>query len=421
MIGESLAIALHALGANKLRTVLTMLGIIIGVGAVIALLAIGQGASAAVAARFSSLGTNVITVVSGSQTVGGVRTASGNSTTLTAEDTEALLDPATAPAVQAVAPERNFFGQVIAGGLNTNTRIIATTPGYQEVNDLYVASGEFFTDEQNDQRAAVAVLGATTAENLFSGADPIGETIRVTAGGGQGGGGTAITLRIIGVMQAKGGTGFNNRDDAVYIPLLTGLTKLSSSRSASGSQQVNSISVKARSAKEIDAATAQVSAILTERLGSPDAFQIRNVQDQIDAQKQSSATLTILLGAIAGISLVVGGIGIMNIMIVSVTERTREIGIRKAVGAKRQDILWQFLMEALMVSILGGVIGIAAGLGTAALVDGRSLNGQQIQTVVVPGSIVLAFGVSAAIGLFFGIYPASRAARLHPIEALRYE
>jgi putative ABC transport system permease protein len=421
MLTESLSIALRALGANKLRTVLTMLGIIIGVGAVIALLAIGEGASAAVESRFSSLGTNVLTVVSGPQNVGGVRTSAGSSATLTADEAEALLDPVAAPAVAAVAPERNFFGQVVAAGLNTNTRIIATTPGYQDVNDFFVASGEFFSDEQNEQRAAVAVLGATTAQNLFSGADPIGETIRVTSGGGQGGGGTSLNLRVIGVMQAKGGTGFNNRDDAVYIPLLTGLSKLSASRSATGAQQVNSISVKATSSKDIEAATTQITAILTERLKSPDAFQIRNVQDQVDAQKQASQTLTILLGAIAGISLVVGGIGIMNIMIVSVTERTREIGIRKAVGAKRQDILFQFLMEALVVSILGGLLGIAAGLGTSELVNGRSLNGQQIQTVVQPASIALAFGVSAAIGLFFGIYPASRASRLRPIEALRYE
>jgi putative ABC transport system permease protein len=415
MMSESLRIALRALGANKLRTVLTMLGIVIGVGAVIALLAIGRGASAAVASGYASLGTNVIYVLPGSQSSNGVRSAAGSAQTLSNDDAEAIANSDAAPAVLAVASERSYFGQVVANGTNTNTRITATTPGYQQVLDFYPASGEFFTDEQLESRATVAVLGATTAQNLFGDSDPIGQTIRVNAGG------ASVNLRVIGVMQPKGGTGFANKDDQILIPLTTGQARLQSARTASGAQSISQIDIKATSAKDIQAAIEQVTAIMTERQRSPDAYQIRNVQDQIDAQEASSQTLTILLGAIAGISLVVGGIGIMNIMIVSVTERTREIGIRKAVGAKRQDILSQFLMEALVVSLLGGVIGILTGLGTAQLVDGKSLNGQQIQTVVAPASLVLAFGVSAAIGLFFGIYPASRAARLNPIEALRYE
>jgi putative ABC transport system permease protein len=415
MIGESLQIALRALTANKLRTALTMLGIIIGVGAVIALLAIGQGASAAVESRFSSLGTNTFYVVPGSFNFGGVRSASGQAPTLTYEHAQAVAESENISAVAAIAPERFFFGQVIAQGLNTNTRIIATTPTYQEVVSFYPARGEFFTDEHVEQRALVAVLGATTATNLFGDSDPIEQTIRVNAGG------QSVNLRIIGVMEPKGGTGFANKDDQVLVPLSTGLSKLQNARNANGAQQISQIDVKARTSKDIALAITQVQAVLQEKERNPDAFQIRNVQDQIDAQKQASDTLTILLGAIAGISLVVGGIGIMNIMIVSVTERTREIGIRKAVGAKQKDILLQFLMEALTVSIVGGLVGILAGIGTSGLVDGRSLNGQEIQTVVVPASILLAFGVSAAIGLFFGIYPASRAARLHPIQALRYE
>ncbi len=415
MIGESLTIALRALTANKLRTALTMLGIIIGVGAVIALLAIGQGASAAVESRFSSLGTNTIYVVPGQSMFGGVRSAAGSAPTLTYDDATALANSDALPAVVALAPERLFFGQVIAQGLNTNTRITGTTPNYQDVISFYPAKGEFFTNDQLEQKALVAVLGDTTATNLFGESDPIGQSIRVNSGG------SSINLRVIGVMQQKGGTGFTNKDDQVIVPISTALAKMQSARTAGGAQQISQIDVKARTSKEVPDAIQQVTAAMSARNRSPDAFQIRNTQDQVAAQKEASDTLTILLGAIAGISLVVGGIGIMNIMIVSVTERTREIGIRKAVGAKRKDILLQFLMEALVVSILGGLLGILAGLGTSQFVKGKQLSGQEIQTVVVPGSIVLAFGVSAAIGLFFGIYPASRAARLNPIEALRYE
>ncbi len=415
MIGESLQIALRALTANKLRTALTMLGIIIGVGAVIALLAIGQGASAAVESRFSALGTNTIYVVPGQQNTGGVRSAAGSAQTLSLDDAEALA-AAQLPAVVAIAPERTFFGQIIVSGVNTNARIAGTTPAYQDVISFYPASGEFFTDQQVEEKALVAVLGQTTATNLFADSDPIGQTIRINAGGG-----ASVNLRVIGVMQPKGGTGFTNRDDQVLVPITTALAKLQNARTATGAQQIQQIDVKARSSNDVNLAVEQVTAFMTERLRNPDAFQVRNVQDQIDAQKEASDTLTILLGAIAGISLVVGGIGIMNIMIVSVTERTREIGIRKAVGAKQKDILLQFLMEALVVSVFGGLLGIGAGIGTSYLVEGQSLNGQEIQTVIAPASIVLAFGVSAAIGLFFGIYPASRAARLNPIEALRYE
>jgi ABC-type antimicrobial peptide transport system permease subunit len=382
---------------------------------VIALLAIGQGASAAVESRFSSLGTNVIYVVPGSSQMGGVRLAAGSAPTLTYEDALAIASEESITAIGALTAERGFFGQIVYQGLNTNSRITATTPTYQEVLDFYPAKGEFFTNEHVEQRALVAVLGDTTATNLFGDSDPIDQTIRVNAGG------QSVNLRVIGVMQQKGGTGFNNRDEQIIVPLSTGLSKLQSARTATGAQQISTISIKARSAKDVQLAVDQVTAFMTEHKRNPEAFQVRNVQDQIEAQKQASDTLTILLGAIAGISLVVGGIGIMNIMIVSVTERTHEIGIRKAVGATPRDILLQFLMEALVVSVLGGLLGIAAGLGTAQFVEGKALNGQEIQTVVVPASLLLAFGVSVAIGLFFGIYPASRAARLHPIEALRYE
>ena len=420
MIPKSLGIAFRALGANKLRTFLTMLGIIIGVGAVIALLAIGQGASAAVEAQYAALGTNVLYVTPGSQNVSGVRSSAGSAQTLTADDAEALQEPGALPAVLAVAAERNFFGQVIANGVNTNTRIVAATPAYPTVMDVAVASGAFYMEEDEQAKAAVAVIGPTTATTLFADGDPIGQTLRINSGGG-GGTGVSLNVRVVGVLQSKGGTGFANRDDTVLIPLQTGLTKLSSARSAGGGQVINQIDIKAVSTDAIPEAISQITTLLTQRLGSADAFQIRNTQDQIDARKQSSQTLTMLLGAISGISLVVGGIGIMNIMIVSVTERTHEIGIRKAVGARQVDILMQFMMEALVVSIVGGLLGVVAGVGTAYLVNGRTLNGQEIQTVIVPGSIVLAFAVAALAGLFFGIYPASRAARMNPIQALHYE
>jgi putative ABC transport system permease protein len=415
MIAESVRIALRALTANKLRTALTMLGIVIGVGAVIALLAIGRGASAAVESRFASLGANVVTILPGRSSSGGAKGAAGSGTSITYEDAKAIASGDGTTAIAAVAPERFTFGQVIAEGTNTNTRIIGTTPAYQTVFDLQTAAGEFFTDEQLQARESVAVLGASAAANLFGDSDPIGSSIRVNTGG------ATVSLRVIGVMERKGGTGLADKDDLILAPITTVMTRLRSQRTPGGAQSVSSINVKARGAALVPDAIAQASAVLADRGHGPDAYQILNVQDQIDAQKDASNTLAILLAAIAGISLVVGGIGVMNIMIVSVTERTREIGIRKAVGACRRDILLQFLMEALAVSISGGLIGIAAGIGASFLAEGRSLNGQQIETAIAPSSIVLAFGVSAAIGLFFGIYPASRAARLHPIEALRYE
>ena len=415
MIGESFKIAMRALWANKLRTSLTMLGILIGVGAVIALLAIGQGAQAAVEQRFAFLGTNVIYVRPGSQNVGGVRTAAGSAPTLTYDDAVAIAEPGAAPAVAAVAPVRMGFGQIVLQGTNLNTRILGTTPSWTEVRSFRVVRGEFFDDEAVESVSAVAVLGDGVARNLFPDGDPIGETLRVNAGG------QSVNVRVIGVLEKKGGTGFQNQDDQIVVPISLYLRKMQNARTATGAQQLSEIDIKAVDDKSIEAAVAQVTEIMNREHRGAEDFQVTNVQDQIDAQKEASQTLTILLGAIAGISLVVGGIGIMNIMIVSVTERTREIGIRKAVGARQRDILMQFLMEALVVSLLGGLVGVLGGVGVSDFVEGKRLNGQVIETVVEPSSIMLAFGISAAIGLFFGIYPASRAARLNPIEALRYE
>jgi putative ABC transport system permease protein len=415
VIGETFTIALRALYANKLRTSLTMLGILIGVGAVIALLAIGQGAQAAVEQRFAFLGTNVIYVRPGFQTIAGVRTQAGSAPTLTYDDAVALAEPGAAPAVGAVAPVRQAGGQLVLQGLNLNTRILGTTPSWTDVRSFRVARGEFFDDEAVESVSPVVVIGYGVAQNLFPDADPIGETLRINAGG------QSVNVRVIGVLEKKGGTGFLNQDDQVVMPISLVLRKLQAARNAQGAQQLSEIDIKAIDDKSIEAAVQQVTEVMGRIHGSVDDFMITSVQDQIDAQKEASQTLTILLGAIAGISLVVGGIGIMNIMIVSVTERTREIGIRKAVGARQRDILLQFLMEALVVSLLGGIAGVAGGIGMSHFVEGKELNGQAISTVVEPSSIVLAFGISAAIGLFFGIYPASRAAALNPIQALRYE
>ena len=415
MIGESFIIALRALMANKLRTSLTMLGILIGVGAVIALLAIGQGAQAAVEQRFAFLGTNVIYVRPGSQNQGGVQQGAGSAATLVYEDAVALAEPGAAPAVAAVAPVRNAGGQVVYQGANVNTRILGTTPSWTGVRNFRVVQGDFFDDQAVEAASAVAVLGNNVAQTLFGDADPIGQSLRINAGG------QSVNVTVVGVLEKKGGTGFQNQDDQIVLPITLVLRKLQAARNATGAQQLSEIDVKAVNDKAIDAAIQQVTAIMAERHKGAQDFQVTNVQDQIDAQKEASQTLTILLGAIAGISLVVGGIGIMNIMIVSVTERTREIGIRKAVGARRQDIMLQFLMEALVVSLLGGLAGVLAGLGMSEFAQGKELNGQAIQTVVQVQSVVLAFGISAAIGLFFGIYPASRAAALNPIQALRYE
>jgi putative ABC transport system permease protein len=415
VIGESFKIALRALYANKLRTSLTMLGILIGVGAVIALLAIGQGAQAAVEQRFSFLGTDVIYVRPGSQNTGGINQGAGSAATLTLDDAEALAASDAIPAVAAIAPVRNSGGQIVYQGVNTNTRLVGTTPSWTDVRSFRVIQGEFFDDQAVEAASSVAVLGSNVAQNLFGDTDPIGAVLRINAGG------QSVNVTVVGVLEKKGGTGFQNQDDQIALPITLVLRKLQSARNATGAQQLNEIDIKAVSPKSVDAAVLQVTAAMTELHKGAQDFQVTNVQDQIDAQKEASQTLTILLGAIAGISLVVGGIGIMNIMIVSVTERTREIGIRKAVGARRRDILMQFLMEALVVSLLGGVAGVAAGIGMSEFAQGKELNGQAIQTVVELNSVVLAFGISAAIGLFFGIYPASRAASLNPIQALRYE
>lgn len=419
-VGQALRVACGSLIANKLRSVLTMLGMVIGVGAVITLMSIGQGAQAAVQAQFNSLGTNLVFVDPGTTNSGGVRTQAGTVQTLTYDDAKAMADSASVPSAALVSPEVYSFGRLVYQSQNTVGRINGIAPEYSQVHNYGVTQGDWITDDQLQGAANVVILGATVAQTLFGTTSPIGLQMRINSGGERAG-----TFTVIGVGEPKGGSGFDNPDTAVYLPLTTVLRKLNHTRSGAGVQTVNRITLQAVDAPHVRSLQQELTTLLLQRhrLADPAAadFSITSQEDQIQTKQQVTSVLTIFLGAVAGISLIVGGIGIMNIMIVSVTERTREIGIRKAVGARRHDILMQFLVESLLVSVLGGVGGIAAGLGVAQVVNGQQLNGQALQTLVTPSSIVLAAGVSAAIGLFFGIYPASRAARLSPIEALRYE
>jgi putative ABC transport system permease protein len=412
---DSLQVALEALIANKMRAALTMLGIIIGVGAVIALMAVGQGSQKAVTDRISGLGSNLIFVRPGSSNQSGVRTQ-GNAQTLSFEDAQAI--PANIPEVTGAAPELRLPLQISANGKNTSAPTLGVTAAYAEVLNLSVAGGQFIDQDQVDRRARVVVLGASVANTLFGEDDPVGSQIRF------GFGRNLITATVVGVMAPKGGNSSSSLDNSVFVPLTTAQTQIQVVRTARNTSVVSQITVQAASKNDISRAKADITELLLQRhqVAEPD-FTVESQEDLTAAVDQVSQTMTVLLGSIAGISLVVGGIGIMNIMLVSVTERTREIGIRKAVGARRADIMMQFLTEALAVTIAGGLVGIATGLGVAHFLNGRNIAGlgNNIQTVVSWTSVVVAFVVSAAIGVFFGLYPASRAASMSPIQALRYE
>ncbi len=409
---ESLRVALRALTANKLRSALTMLGMIIGVGAVIALMSVGKGAQAMITSQIQGMGTNLLFVTPGNQSQAGVKQGQGSAPTLTLEDADALGDPANVPAAAAVAPESQSFSQVIAGPQNTMTRIVGVTPAYEDVRNFHVAEGEFISKQNLDGRSNVAVLGSNVALDLFGDMDAIGQNIRINR----------VNFRVVGVLESKGSQAMGNQDDLILVPLTTLLQKLNRQRNVRGAPNVNTIYVQVSDDKLMNDAVEQIGAVLRQRhRTAQDDFTVRSQDDLLSMAGQITGIMTLLLGSIAGISLVVGGIGIMNIMLVSVTERTREIGIRKAVGAKRRDILIQFLIEATVVSLLGGAIGLLLGTGLSELIGRIDLGGQTIPTVVSADAVVLAVGVSGAIGIFFGIYPATRAASLNPIEALRYE
>lgn len=420
---ESIAIALRALMVNKLRTILTMLGIIIGVGAVIGLISIGNGFQAQLNESFSSLGTNVMWIQSGRFNIFGPPDSSSTGSRerppapLTMADAEAMADPLNLANVVAVAPEYDvtFGGAVIRGQQEMNSQIIGVTPAYETVRNRAVTLGQFITQDYVERRGRVAVIGSEVAQQLFEPFEyPVGETIRLQG----------VPFEVIGVLEEMGQSGFGpSQDNVILIPISTGQTRLGSSGSHRGSLIVSAIYLQATSQEQMEQISTQLTALMRARHGLAQAelddFTITTQAQLLEFGSSIAAGLTAFLGSIAGVSLLVGGIGIMNIMLVSVTERTREIGIRKAVGAKRSDILMQFLVEAIVLSLIGGFIGVGLGYGVSALLPNLVPN--LGDTVITPGSILLATGFALAIGLFFGVYPATRASRLKPIDALRYE
>ena len=410
----TLRISLASLGANKLRAGLTLLGIVIGVAAVISLMAIGRGVQQSITDRIQSLGSNLIFVRPGQASLAGVFGGQGSATTLTLEDAYALLDPVFAPNVAAVAPELTTNAQLVAGRENTSTQVVGVTPEYSAVRNFPIASGQFISPVHVQNNSQVVVLGSQVAKTLFGFRDPVGQSVRING----------RQFQVIGVLESKGGGFFGSFDDRAMVPITTSYYRLASQRTAQGGVNVQTINVQVDNVEQMDAAVREVATVLRlrHRITGEDDFIVSSQQDTIETLEETTNTFVVFLGAIAGISLLVGGIGVMNIMLVSVTERTREIGIRKAMGAKRRDILFQFVSEATFLSIGGGGVGVALGVVLTRILDGKTLFGTSPTQTASSGDIaVLALVVSAAIGLFFGIYPAMRAARLHPIDALRYE
>jgi putative ABC transport system permease protein len=416
---DNVRVALDGLVANKMRSALTMLGVVIGVAAVIALMSIGTGAQASITDQIASVGTNLLLVSPGAASDRGpVQGASGSAATLTYEDAQAIADPGNVPDAAVVAPEYGKNTQVIFGDANVNGAVTGVTAEYQEAFELEVASGAFIEEKDVDKRANVAVLGYQAAQDLFGGFDPIGQKIKVALSGENGG---RVSLTVVGVLEEEGDSLTSSTDDTVFVPISTAQTKIFDGRNARGELLVTRVNVAAASEEQTTAVENQIEALLRSRHDlDPNEeadFSVMNQADMLEMAREITGILTVFLGAIAGISLVVGGIGIMNIMLVSVTERTREIGLRKAVGARKADILTQFLMEAVVLSLVGGLLGILMGAGIARLVDMTGL----INSLVTSDSVLMAVGFSLAVGLFFGIYPANEAAKLNPIEALRYE
>ncbi len=399
---ELVRLALARLGSSRLRAALTMLGVIIGVASVIALVSVGQGATSGITARLEGLGTNLLTITPGAVRTGATRGAAGSSTTLTVDDATAI---GAIPEIRAVAPELSTQGLVIAGSENTTTTIVGTTASFASVRNYDVWQGSFLTDASVSNDLRVAVLGATTADDLGLAEEAIGSDVTIDG----------LPFQVIGILQPKGSAGFQNQDDQVLVPITT------LRRQFVGGDSVRTIDVSVSSADDMPVASAEIEQLLRGRHGlsgtASDDFTISDQTQLLDTVGAITATLTILLAGIASISLVVGGIGIMNIMLVSVRERTREIGIRKAVGARNRQILLQFLVEAVTLSLVGGLVGIVIGV----LISAGIAAAAGWALVVQPMTLVLAVGFSALVGVVFGVWPARQAAVLDPIAALRYE
>jgi len=398
--------SLSTLALNKMRTGLAMLGVVIGIGSVIALISLGQSSQRSVEVQIQSLGSNLLTVSPGSLISGGIRGTSGGVTTLTYSDSKAIANSPQITTVKNVSAEYSGNAQIVAGRNNTNTRVTGITPEYSSVRNVAVTSGSFISQRNVDGMSKVTVLGPQTAADLFGeNIDPVGKAIRINK----------ISFNVIGVTESKGGSGFMNQDDQVFVPLTTAQKLLF------GVDYLNTISIEALNQEVMAQARDQIGYFLLERHKIKDPqnadFSIMSQEDILGTVAQVTSTFTALLSGIAAISLVVGGIGIMNIMLVTVTERTREIGLRKALGAKRKTITAQFLLEAVVITFIGGLIGVILGIGLSYVIS----NSMSLSFALSFSSILLAFGVSASIGVLFGWYPARKAANLQPIEALRYE
>ena len=401
---ESVRIALNALFANKLRSILTMLGIIIGVGAVIAMVSVGMGVREKVTSSIASLGSNMLIVMPGSQSSGGVRSAAGSMITLKYEDAEAIKNKI--KNIDYVSPTVSGSYQIVNGNQNWNSTVQGVTPEFLAIRSLVVSTGSFISKNDLSTRNRVAVIGTTVSSNLFGTMNPVGKTIRVNN----------QPYKVIGVLESKGQSSMGqDQDDIVIIPLTTAQERLL------GITYVRSINIQVSSPDKMDAVQAEIETLLRQRhhiiSGKDDDFNVRNLTSLMQTMNETTTMLTLFLGSIAAISLIVGGIGIMNIMMVSVTERTREIGIRKALGATFNNIMMQFLIESVVIGFIGGLIGIAFGCSVSLAI--ARFGG--FNTIITPAPILISFGFSVGIGLFFGIYPARKAALLDPIEALRYE
>jgi len=406
---SSIRIAFQALAMNKLRSALTMLGIVIGVASVIATVAIGSGATQRIQDQIASIGSNIIIITPGSTSSSGVRLGTGNAVTLSEADARDI--PAQCPDVALTAPYVRGGAQVVNGNNNWATQVYGVTPDYLTIRQLSVAGGAEFTQQDVDAANKVAVLGQTPVDNLFGGADPIGQTIRIKN----------VPFTVVGVLSPKGQSAQGqDQDDVILLPISTAKRQVIGARAANA-DAVDTVMMQAKSGTQIQAAQDEAEALLRQRhhlqASEADDFSIRNLQELFAAQEASSSVMAMMLAAVASVSLVVGGIGIMNIMLISVRERTREIGLRQAIGAKTRDILTQFLVEAITLSIAGGFAGVLLGIGVSALIS--SLAGWA--TSVGPGAVALAVFFSALVGISFGYYPARKAAFLDPIEALRSE